>query len=447
MTSTDVDKTPVQGSMEDWFFRVEGILSKDQAREVTAKIKGYAGQLYRHVLRAHERRIWLSFGYSSWAEYCDRELGVSRSRGYQIVDWGLVDRALTAGEEPDAPAPVEVIDQLNEAQARPLAPFKHDRRAIRLIWARAQELAGPNASVTQGDVQAAVDEWLTPDESDLWLSADRLVTGVLWVDGPVWWFWNTPADGVVLHVGLGEFPGTDVADASNTWFVSEPRYGDFTAIACLDLDTLIPRLIAELFARQVPAPAEVNVVARMYELAVAEPGRGPYSLDRAVVQQAFEEFAQLADDDGGWRDTAPLEPVDPDDEVVDAEIIDDEKNADPRPVSPQGPAGSVPSPSSPAPQGTGSSSGTHSPGGDGEAASDEVVDSSPPRPRPLVTPADLAKLDDGDLVVKTWDALRCGLDDQATPDDCRFTAAWMRAVASRLESRAVALEREEGSAA
>lgn len=337
--------SPVQQSMEEWLFREEGPLSADQARAVTAKIKGYAGALQRLAVRAHERRIWLALGYSSWAEYCAEELDMSRSRGYQLVDYGLVQRALGTGEAEDAPAPADDVDRLTEAQARPLAPFKSDPRAARLIWDRACEIAGPNDTPSQAQVQQAVDEWKVPADGELWRSEARLVTGATWTAGPVWWTWQTPSDGVKLYLGLGEVPGA-LTMHERALFKSEARYGDLAAVAADDLDNLVPRLIAELFARQVPAAEEVYEVARLVADMNIEWGkRGPFRLDHEQVAGAFAELAHIYDDDGSWSDTSSHAPVDdeppaaavvdPDDEVVDAEIIDDD---DPPPAPPAGPS-------------------------------------------------------------------------------------------------------------
>jgi transposase-like protein len=49
-------------------------LTTDQARELTDQIRAAVTDLWELVIRAHRQRIWVVLKYSTWAEYCEKEL-------------------------------------------------------------------------------------------------------------------------------------------------------------------------------------------------------------------------------------------------------------------------------------------------------------------------------------------------------------------------------------
>jgi hypothetical protein len=64
------------------------------ARALTERIRPGSRRVCLLLLIAHQRRAWQVLGYRSWAEYVVAELGISRSRSYELVEQGLVVREL-----------------------------------------------------------------------------------------------------------------------------------------------------------------------------------------------------------------------------------------------------------------------------------------------------------------------------------------------------------------
>ena len=71
-------------------------LSAEEARGLTRRIKMEAANVSLLIYEAHRRRAWTALGYRSWSRYADVELGLSRSRSYELVDHGRVISALRA---------------------------------------------------------------------------------------------------------------------------------------------------------------------------------------------------------------------------------------------------------------------------------------------------------------------------------------------------------------
>jgi len=71
-------------------------LEEEEARTLTERIKAANRECWLLLLEAHQRRAWLALGYPSWDQYVHRELGMSRSRSYEILDQARVASALQA---------------------------------------------------------------------------------------------------------------------------------------------------------------------------------------------------------------------------------------------------------------------------------------------------------------------------------------------------------------
>jgi hypothetical protein len=69
-------------------------LTEDEARNLTARIRAGAATISILLLEAHERRAWSVLGFDTWAEYVRGELGMSRSRSYELLDHARVMRAI-----------------------------------------------------------------------------------------------------------------------------------------------------------------------------------------------------------------------------------------------------------------------------------------------------------------------------------------------------------------
>lgn len=51
------------------------VLDKSTAEELTAKCRQQDSALWETITTLYMGRVWIALGYSSWTEYCDRELG------------------------------------------------------------------------------------------------------------------------------------------------------------------------------------------------------------------------------------------------------------------------------------------------------------------------------------------------------------------------------------
>lgn len=92
--------------------RGEDELSEMKARELTNAIKAAAEATYVLLARAHQGKAYKALGYSTWAEYVNKEFEISTQRSYQLLNLSKTIEALEAV----APEGTEV--KLTEAQAR-----------------------------------------------------------------------------------------------------------------------------------------------------------------------------------------------------------------------------------------------------------------------------------------------------------------------------------------
>jgi hypothetical protein len=65
-------------------------LSREEAELLTARIRAGTRDLSLLVLEAHERRAWRALSYRTWDAYVRAELGLSRSRSYELIDHARV---------------------------------------------------------------------------------------------------------------------------------------------------------------------------------------------------------------------------------------------------------------------------------------------------------------------------------------------------------------------
>lgn len=72
-------------------------LTADEARRLTAEAMGRIERLGEILLVLHERRGYIALGYKTWSSYVDKELDLSRSRSYQILNRARLVREITDG--------------------------------------------------------------------------------------------------------------------------------------------------------------------------------------------------------------------------------------------------------------------------------------------------------------------------------------------------------------
>lgn len=71
-------------------------MTEVEARTITRRIRSGVGHVSMLLLEAHERRAWAVLGYPTWEEYVRQELGLSRTRSYELVYHGQVIRKVQA---------------------------------------------------------------------------------------------------------------------------------------------------------------------------------------------------------------------------------------------------------------------------------------------------------------------------------------------------------------
>jgi hypothetical protein len=83
-----------QWAVDDTATVLERSLSIDEAQTLTERIKTATREVCLLLLEAHQRRAWVPLGYRSWREYVRSELGLSRSRSYELLDQARVVRMI-----------------------------------------------------------------------------------------------------------------------------------------------------------------------------------------------------------------------------------------------------------------------------------------------------------------------------------------------------------------
>lgn len=109
------------------------LLTKDEAANITAKIKGHVSQAWRLLAEAHHRRADLALGYVSWEQYVRAEFDMGRSRSYQILDQAAVIAEIESAVVSVAPSELVstdvdtvVAEVVTEAAARDVKPLLND---------------------------------------------------------------------------------------------------------------------------------------------------------------------------------------------------------------------------------------------------------------------------------------------------------------------------------
>jgi hypothetical protein len=78
---------------------VNRVLTRGEALHLTNEIKTKSQAFSVLLVEAHDRKAWSALAYDSWAQYVGVELGLSRSRSYELLDHGriLIGLAAAAG--------------------------------------------------------------------------------------------------------------------------------------------------------------------------------------------------------------------------------------------------------------------------------------------------------------------------------------------------------------
>ena len=147
----------------------ELVISAQDARNLTDKIKAGTAALWELIKEAYASRAWASLGYASWDDYCTQEFGTSRIRlpreeRREVVasmrEIGMSTRAIASatgmskdtaaralsGVANETPAPVTGTDGKTytprpQPKPEPMEPFDHEEFERKRAWARTQSTA------------------------------------------------------------------------------------------------------------------------------------------------------------------------------------------------------------------------------------------------------------------------------------------------------------------
>jgi hypothetical protein len=91
-------------------------LDEAAARSLTMRIREATRVVCLLLLEAHQQRAWSALGYESWTAYVHEELGMSRSRSYELLDHARVIRTLQAAADTTG------VPELSPYMARQIKP-------------------------------------------------------------------------------------------------------------------------------------------------------------------------------------------------------------------------------------------------------------------------------------------------------------------------------------
>ena len=118
-------------------------LTAEAARALTDEVKSDAATLWSKLLELYEGGAHTALGYSSWGAYYKVEFGGSRTRGYELLDAGRVDRLVSQSGIPDS-------TPRSEGVANELVPvLREDPERVEEVWAEVVEEHGPEPTAVQ----------------------------------------------------------------------------------------------------------------------------------------------------------------------------------------------------------------------------------------------------------------------------------------------------------
>lgn len=132
MTITSPEILPARRTGDGDFTKIsKRPLDRDEARQLTAEIRQSTVRLWFLVKEAQDREAWAALGYASWKEYADKELQLSESRSYQLLNQAKVMQIMaSAGVDPLSiePVPTRVVQRVKD---NPTAIRRATRKAIK----------------------------------------------------------------------------------------------------------------------------------------------------------------------------------------------------------------------------------------------------------------------------------------------------------------------------
>lgn len=124
-------------------------LTFDQAKEITAQIRGGVENVSLLLKQAFDGNAWGALGYTDWRTYAMQEFQMSQSRAYQILDHAKVQESFSTMVEKPA----------TERQTRELSKLETPEEQVE-AWSTAVETAQSEGrqQPTAKHVEAAVEE-------------------------------------------------------------------------------------------------------------------------------------------------------------------------------------------------------------------------------------------------------------------------------------------------
>ncbi|MEU2258525.1 hypothetical protein ABZ540_35770 [Nocardia xishanensis] len=77
-----------------------------ELREAMTAVRRAGAVLAEAVRRAHDARVWLALGYTSWADYARGELGISRAQAYRLIEIAVTTEQLREASDALGVSPV-----------------------------------------------------------------------------------------------------------------------------------------------------------------------------------------------------------------------------------------------------------------------------------------------------------------------------------------------------
>jgi hypothetical protein len=124
-------------------------LSQTEARRLTDEVKADAQRLWAKLLSLYEGRAHIALGYSSWADYCEQEFNIGKTRAHRMLQAARVINELPMGNS------LQVTSQVPESEriARELVPLLSNPQALDEAWNEAVE------QVTAEEAQRVVEAY------------------------------------------------------------------------------------------------------------------------------------------------------------------------------------------------------------------------------------------------------------------------------------------------
>jgi hypothetical protein len=110
-------------------------LTAIDARRLTDEIKADAQRLWAKLLKLYEGGSHIALGYSSWADYCEQEFHMSKTRAHRMLQAARVINELPIGNSLQATSQVPESERI----ARELVPLLSNPQALDEAWNEAVE--------------------------------------------------------------------------------------------------------------------------------------------------------------------------------------------------------------------------------------------------------------------------------------------------------------------